>query len=311
MTQTISSVRNETLSKKNNLILIVSLAILLLSGSVIFGWIVLAMAAVAFVSSISVEVLFAKVRKKKLDVTIFVTPLIFTLLLPSTLPLWMVAVGAVFGTFFAKSLFGGSGKNIFNPSIVGALFLLISFPAQMITGWIDPKSGDIVGGATPLNLFNRGLPFNHEIMDFFMGNVPGSVGETFRLGILVLGVLLLLLKVADWRIPLSYIATVFVLMGIGNLVDPDTFGDPLLSLIVGGLLFGAFFVATDPVTAPLTSWGRVIYGFGLGFITVVIRVFGAFQEGVIFAIIIMNAIAPLIDNMTLKDKLNEVEEVTE
>ncbi|MCR3905486.1 MAG: RnfABCDGE type electron transport complex subunit D [Tenericutes bacterium] len=311
MTQTISSVRSETLTKKNNLILIVSLAILLLSGSVIFGWIVLAMAAVAFVSSISVEVLFAKVRKKKLDVTIFVTPLIFTLILPSTLPLWMVAVGAVFGTFFAKSLFGGSGKNIFNPSIVGALFLLISFPAQMITAWFDPKTNDLVGGATPLNLFNRGLDLNHEIIDFFMGNVPGAVGETFRLGILVLGILLLLLKVADWRIPLSYIGTVFVLMGIGHLVFPETFGNPFMSLIIGGLLFGAFFVATDPVTAPLTSWGRVIYGFGLGFLTVVIRVFGAFQEGVIFAIVIMNAIAPLIDNMTLKDKLNEVEEVTE
>lgn len=309
MIQNPSLLLKDALSRKNMGIFSGALLILLGVATYIFGLHVLLLAAVSITVSVAVEFTFAKLRKKEIGTSFLVTPLVFTLMLPPTLPLWIAGVGIAFGTFFGKAIFGGHGKNIFNPSLVGLLFILISFPAFMNTMWLNPVT-DIVSTATPLNTLNRGIPFPYETFDLFFGNVPGTLGETFRIGILVLGFLLILLKVIDWRTPLFYIGSVFVITFLGGLIAPDSFRDPFLSMIVGGLLFGAFFVATDPVTSPINGKGRMIYGIGLGLLTVIIRNFAAFPEGVTFSIILMNAIAPIIDSMTVKSEKLETVEVS-
>lgn len=281
---------------KTMLIFLLSMIPLLAMGIYRYGIHVLWMYLVATGVSGLIEVIFAKVRKKRFDVSILVTPTIFTLLLPPTLPLWIVGVGAGFGTFFAKSIFGGFGKNIFNAAIAGRLFITISFPAYMATMWLDPRA-DVVTTATPLGTLNAGNPFDYKTMDLLLANVPGTVGETFRLGILIIGVILIILKIVNWRIPLAFISSVFIITLIGNVIAPQTFEDPVKSLLVGGLLFAAFFVATDPITSPYTQKGRILFGIGLGIITVVIRNFAAFPEGIMFAIIIMNALAPQLDQV--------------
>ncbi|MBN2300573.1 MAG: RnfABCDGE type electron transport complex subunit D [Acholeplasmataceae bacterium] len=300
MTQSGQTLHADALTQKNLLIFTGFLGILLIAATVIFGWYVLAIAAVSYAVSITIELIFAKIRKKKLDMSWMVTPLVFALLMPPTAPLWMVAIGSGFGIFFGKSIFGGLGKTVFNPALVGVLFVQISFPAFMATMWLDPVT-DIVSAVTPLISLGRGLPFDYSFTDLLFGMIPGTLGETFRLGIIVLGLGLIALKIADWRIPLFFIGSVFLLTWIGHLFDPTTFKDPLLSIFTGGIMFGAFFVATDPVTAPSKSIGKMIYGFGLGFLTVLIRNFAAFPEGVTFSVIIMNAISPLIDNWNNKE----------
>lgn len=286
---------DETLSLRNMLLVTAALFILLVRATQVFGLSVLAIAATSYAAALLVEQAFVRVRKKSLDNSWMVTPLVFTLLLPPATPLWMVAVGSAFGVFFGKAVFGGMGRNIFNPAVVGRLFLTFAFPQHMLTRWLNPVTGDIVSAATPLITLKRNLPFPYSPMELLLGNVPGTLGETFRLGITVLGLLLIALKVADWRIPFGFIGTVYIINLLGGLLSPDKFRDPVLSILTGGLLFGAFFVATDPVTAPLYPKSKLLYGLGLGAITVLIRNFGANNEGVIFAIIIMNAVAPLLD----------------
>lgn len=290
------------LQKRNLLIYTGALGILLVASFIIFGWYVLAITAVSYGAAVAVEVLFAKVRKRPLDPAWFVTPLVFALLMTPTIPLWIVAVGSAFGVFFGKMVFGGYGRNVFNPALVGLLFILISFPAFTAVSWFDPANGwytpgvDAVSAATPLILFNRGQN-TFTILQLLLGVVPGTLGETFRIGILVLGVFLLILKVADFRIPLAFIGTVFAVNGLGLLLGLQGFKDPVMSLFVGGLLFGAFFIATDPVTAPEKNLAKILYGIGIGLFTVIIRNFATFPEGIVFAIIIMNAVGPLLDTI--------------
>ena len=261
---------------------------------------------VSLVFAYIIEYAFAKFRKKEFDQGWMVTPLVFTLLLPPTAPWWMAAIGATFAVFFGKAIFGGTGKTIFNPAAVGYLFLLFAFPSRMLTQWLNPVTNDIVSGATPLNALNRGIDFPWSLQDLMIGNILGSNGETFRIGISILGILLIILKVTDWKVPATYLATVFAINLVGGWLSPEKFRDPLLSLLVGGLLLGAFFMATDPVTAPQYNKSKILYGIGLGAITVIIRNFATFSEGVVFAIIIMNAIAPLIDSMKMNQQKGEV-----
>ena len=309
MDQQIQLKLETTPTKKNLIIFASSLLILLIASAFLFGAYVLAVAAVALLSGGLVELLFAKVRKLELDVSWIISPLVLTLMLPPTIKLWVVAVAAVFGIFFGKAIFGGLGKNIFNPAVVGVLFVTISFPSLITTAeWIHP-SLDSFAGATPLTMINGGGDFTYSFMDLLLGNVPGSIGETFRIGIIVLGIALIILKVVDWRIPLSFLGFFLILTALGYWSSPKDFPDPIYSLFVGGIMFAAFFVATDPVTAPIKPWGRIAYGFGLAFFTFLIRNFATFQEGVIFAIILMNAIAPLIDD--LFDKKQEMIEEKE
>jgi RnfABCDGE-type electron transport complex D subunit len=265
-----------------------------------FGWHALAMIAVSYLCGGIVEVAFAIVRKQEIEEGFLVTGLIFPLVLPPTTPLWIVAVGIVFGIFFGKEVFGGTGRNIFNPALVGRLFITICFP-QIISGsWQTPFS-DAISSATPLNTYK----VTHELTplaDLLFGTTGGSMGEIFRIGILVGGILLLATRVANWRVPVSYLGSVALFSLAGGAISPAAVAPPLQQLLTGGLLFGAFFMATDPITSPLTRGGKYIFGAGLGILTVLIRSLSGYVEGVMFSIVLMNALVPLIDQMVLSFK---------
>ncbi len=294
----------ETLSLRTMLIFTGALGVLLLASTIIFGWYVLAIAAVSYVFSFGVEYGVNKARKKPLDNGWMVTPLVFALLMPPTAPLWMVAIGSTFGTFFGKMLFGGLGKNLFNPALVGVLFITFAFPVLMNTEWLNPVS-NIITSSTPISMLQArgGSLGSYTYTQLLLGNVPGVLGETFRLGILVLGALLIALKVIDWKLTLPLLATVFILNLIGTILLPQSnFKDPIASLLVGGLMFYSVFIVTDPVTAPYHPIAKVLYGIGIGIITVIIRNFATWPEGLIFAVIIMNAVAPMLDTLKINEK---------
>jgi electron transport complex protein RnfD len=217
---------------------------------------------------------------------VVITGLLLALCLPPGLPLWMVAIGAAFAVIFGKCAFGGLGHNIFNPALVGRAFLMASWPVAMTT-WIMPFTYDAVTTATPLGLWkmqNIATPY----MNLALGNVSGCIGETSAIALLIGGIYLIAKRYIDWRTPISFIGTVAVLaFALGQ--------DPLFHILAGGLFLGAFFMATDYVTTPLTRNGRIIFGVGAGIIVVVIRVIGGYPEGVCFSILLMNAFTPLID----------------
>ena len=267
---------------------------------VFFGWYVLAMILTSYVVGGIIEVLFALIRKKEIEEGFLVTGLIFPLILPPTAPLWVVAVGIAFGVFFGKEVFGGTGRNIFNPALVGRIFITIAFPQIMSATWRAPFS-DAITTATPLAVY-RSAQTAVPYLDLLLGQVAGSTGEVFRIGIIAGAVLLMMTRVSSWRITLSYLASVAVFALIGHGLAPQTFAPPLFQLLSGGLLFGAVFMATDPVTSPATKPGKFIFGFGCGIITVVIRTFSGFTEGIMFSIVIMNAFTPLIDNLVVNLK---------
>lgn len=302
-------------TSKNTWIFASTLLVLLIAATTIFGLHVLWLTLVAFAVSILFEYLFAKFRKKPLDAEWMITPLLLVLILPPAIPLWTIGIASFFAILFGKGIFGGSGKYIFTPALVGYVFVLISFPQQMALSYVDPIT-DIVGGATPLWNLNGGVnPFPYSIMELLIGNVPGSIGETFRIGILVLGLALIGLRVTNWRVPFTYLATFFILSAIFFYIFPGyvnargiPYGkDPFVSLFVGSILFGAFFLATDHVVAPSSNKGKIIFGLGLGFLTFMIRNFATFQEGVTFSLLLMAAVSPLIDLKFPEEKV--VEEV--
>lgn len=249
------------------------------------------------------------------DGSALITGILLAFNVPSNLPVWIIIIGALVAIGIGKMTFGGLGNNIFNPALVGRVFLLISFPVQM-TSWPKPLGFttsylDAETGATPLALIKEGLkkgePLSHLMpnlpsnMDMFMGNMGGSMGEIAGAA-LILGLLYMLFKkIITWHIPFSIIATVAIFTGILHLANPEAFAGPLFHILTGGLLLGAIFMATDYVTSPMSNKGMVIYGVGIGVLTVVIRVFGAYPEGVSFAILIMNAFVPLI-NVYVKPK---------
>ncbi len=247
-----------------------------------------------------VEVLNAIIRKKEIEEGFLVTGLIFPLILPPTVPLWVVAVGVMFGTLFGKEIFGGTGRNIFNPALVGRLFVTIAFPEIMTTAFIAPFT-DAVTSATPLVLFKTTQAVTPSL-SLLLGTSAGSMGEIFRIGIILGGLFLMFTRVSNWRIPISYIGTVFVFAVIGNSFLPSRFAPPLFQILTGGLLFGAMFMATDPVTSPYTNTGKVIFGILTGVFTVLIRTFSGYTEGVMFSIVLMNGFAPLIDQMIITIK---------
>ena len=292
-------------SQRKMLIFTGTLGILLLYATFIFGLKVLAIAAVSYAASIIVELGFARFRKRPIDQGWMITPMLIALLLPVSVPIWLPVIASAFGTFFGKAIFGGTGKYLFNPALVGILFVIVAFPAPLNTEWLNPITGAIETQTPLIRLNFTGSIGDNTFTELLMGNTAGLIGETFRLGILILGVFLILVKVIDWRVPVSLIVSFFAISGIGYLISPDNFRDPVISLFVGALLFGAFFLAPDPSTMPKDDRGKFIYGFGIAAITVLIRNFGTFPEGVLFAIVIMNAVAPLIDSYFVKDSEEE------
>lgn len=258
-------------------------------------------------------------RKSTLgDLSAVITGILLAFNLPSNMPLYMIVMGALVAIGVGKMAFGGLGNNPFNPALVGRVFLLISFPAKM-TSWPVPAGLaasyiDAETGATPLNLIGQIAGGNTAAADqlpglgeLFMGNIGGCIGEVSALALLVGLAVLLLSKTITWHIPVSIISTVAVLTGIMWFVNPVLYVNPLYHLLSGGLLLGAIFMATDYVTSPMTPKGMVWYGIGIGLLTVIIRYFGSYPEGMSFAILIMNAVTPLINNWCKPKRFGEVE----
>ena len=248
-----------------------------------------------------IEKFILKVPSTICDGSAIVTGLLLAFNVPATVSMmWIVIIGALVAIGVGKMSFGGLGKNPFNPALVGRVFLLISFPVQMTT-WpvvdgIFPMSFDVATGATPLGAFKEGaLPEGVTFMDAFFGHIGGSLGEVSAIAILLGAAYLCWRKIITWHIPVTFIGTAFVFSGILWLVNPEAYMDPVMTILTGGIMLGACFMATDMVTSPMTTKGKILFGFGIGVITVVIRLWGAYPEGVSFAILIMNALTPLIN----------------
>jgi len=257
-------------------------------------------------------------RNTVLDGSAILTGLLLGFNLPSNLPIWIIIIGAIFAIGFAKMPFGGLGNNLFNPALVGRAALLVAFPAQMTT-W--PKVGqlgsylDAETGATPLAIMKDAIKSGDasvldrlpDAMSLFLGNHPdgaGAMGEICALALLLGLAYMLWKKIITWHIPVSIICTVFVCAGLLHLANP-VYADPLSVIFSGGLMLGAIFMATDYVTSPMTAKGQLIYGVCIGLLTVVIRNWGAYPEGMSFAILIMNAFTPLINNYVKPKRFGE------
>jgi electron transport complex protein RnfD len=283
-------------------------------GVLVFGvealWVVLT----CMVGCVISEALFQKIAGKEIrvrDCSALVTGMLLGLNLPSGIPLWIAVVGAGIAIGIGKEVFGGLGQNPFNPALIGRVVLLISWPLQMTT-WPTPLPWgiDAKTSATPLGVLKEKGPegifeYFKEIgafaeksdlyLDLFLGNIGGCIGEVSCLALLIGGFYLLYKGHITWHTPLSYIGTVFLLTSVFWLKDPQTYIDPLFHILSGGLMLGAFFMATDMVTSPITPKGKLIFGAGCGILTVIIRLFGGYPEGVSFAILLMNGLTPLID----------------
>lgn len=240
------------------------------------------------------------------DGSAILTGILLSMNLPATLPFWIVIIGALIAIGVAKMSFGGLGQNPFNPALVGRVFLLISFPVQMTTWPQNLRATDAISGATPLSLIKEGLKSGEsasEMMkklpdygDLLLGNIGGSLGEISALLLLIGFAFLLIRKVITWHIPVSVIGSVFIFTGIIWLINPEQNIDPLYHILTGGVMLGAIYMATDMVTSPMSKTGQIIFGIGIGIITVCIRLWGAYPEGISFAILVMNAFTPLINN---------------
>ena len=270
-----------------------------------YGWSELLVLGVSVASCILLEYLITKYLLKKsctvCDWSAAVTGVLLALNLPSSTPWWVVFIGAVVAVGVAKMTFGGLGQNLFNPALVGRVFLLISFPTYM-TDWAKPDgfigNFDAFTGATPLGIAKEGGVAAIESMDYMdmlFCNIGGSAGELSALALLAGFVYLLVRRVIRPYITLSILATVAVFSGIFWVINPAEFTDPLFNLLTGGLLLGSIFMATDYVTSPMSNLGGIVFGIGIGVITMLIRYFGAYPEGVSFAILIMNSVVPLLN----------------
>ncbi len=257
-----------------------------------------------------------KALRLSLDGSAVITGVLLAMNLPAQSPWWMVMIGALVAMALGKHLFGGLGQNIFNPALVARVFLLLAFPAQM-TNWTKAQginefaNLDAVTAATPLGIIKADgikalgtwmAESGTNLWSMLMGNTAGSLGETSALLLLLGGLFLIFKGYIKWYVPVSFIATVFVLTGLMWLIKPDDYASPVLHILSAGLFLGAFFMATDMVTTPVSAKGMVVFGIGCGLITAVIRLFGAFPEGVSFAILIMNGLTPLIDRYTQPKK---------
>ncbi len=282
---------------------------------VFYGWKELLVLGVSVASCILLEWLITRYMLKKAssigDLSAVVTGVLLALNLPATTPWWVVFIGAVVAIGVAKMTFGGLGQNVFNPAIAGRVFLLVSFPTYM-THWEAPQGlfgADAVTGATPLGQVKEGLLAGTPLSEIFQGdylhmlfaNIGGSAGELSALALLAGFVYLLVRKVIKPHITLSIWGTVALVSLIFWLVAPERFTDPLFNLLTGGMILGSCFMATDYVTSPMSVMGGIIYGIGIGFITMMIRYFGSYPEGMSFAILIMNAVVPLL-NMAFHQK---------
>lgn len=305
---------------------VIALAPALLATIWFFGWAALLVTSVSVISCVIFEYLIQKFILKKepsiKDGSAIVTGLLLAFCLPTNLPLGLVILGSLVAIGVGKMTFGGLGNNPFNPALVGRVFLFLSFPVQMTT-WPVPKGfntsfSDAITGATPLSVLNENydkMPVDKIMNDpglsmpgysqLFWGEMGGSLGEIAAFALILGLAYMLIRKIITWHIPVSILLTVAVFTGILWLANPEANADPLYHLMTGGLLLGAIYMATDYVSSPMSKKGMIIYGVGIGIITVLIRRFGAYPEGVQFAILIMNAFTPLINNYIKPSRFGE------
>ena len=300
--------------RKNMLLVILALMPAYVVSVIEFGWGALITAAISVAACVLTEWLISRFLLKEQkqtigDLSAVLTGLLLAFNLPSSLDWWIVLIGAVVAIGVGKMSFGGLGQNPFNPALVGRVFLLISFPAQMTT-WPVPQGFatsylDAETGATPLyylkhiaktgdTSFVEQLP---ALRDAFFGVMGGSLGEVSALALIIGGLILICCRVITWHIPVSIIATVALFAWIGTPEGMESSQYVAYELLSGGLMLGAFFMATDYVTSPMSAWGKIIFGIGIGFIMMVIRTWGAYPEGMSFAILIMNACVPLLNKI--------------
>lgn len=275
----------------------------------------------AVVACVAFEYIIQKYILKKTpqiaDGSAVITGVLLAFNLPASIPSWMIIVGALVAIGIAKMPYGGLGNNPFNPALVARVFMLISFPVQM-TSWpaIGTASVDAVTTATPLAILKEGIKNGQPVieilkglpsnLDLFMGNMSGSLGEISVLALLIGGIFMLIRKIITWHIPVSVLASAAIFSGIFWLIDPAKFADPIFQLLSGGLILGAFFMATDMVTSPMNPRAQLIFGAGIGVLTILIRFWGAYPEGVSFAILIMNALVPLLNRFIKPKRFGEL-----
>ena len=259
------------------------------AGCIIFGLRALAVLAITVASCVAFEALFNLAAKKPIpvgDLSAAVTGLLLALNLPANIPLWQCVIGALFAMVVVKGLFGGLGANPVNPAITARVFMLVAF-------------GTMAKAAFPVDAVSSATPLASEeatsLMDLFLGNHGGAIGETCAAALLLGGIYLIVRRVITWHIPVAFIGTVFLTSFLMESMDPMA---GLAAVLSGGLLIGAIFMATDYVTSPATPWGKIIFGLGAGLITFLIRYFGVYPEGVSFAILFMNIITPYISSWT-------------
>lgn len=294
-------------SQKMMRTVILSLIPIVIFAIYINGLRVLLLLALVLLAGSLMEYLWEKKQGNKASEAIFVTCILYTLTLPASIPYWIAIIGILFGVFFGKLVFGGFGKNIFNPALVGRAFIYVNFPEPLTIWWNEAATGfpgglgtymtntiDVISKATPMITFKN---YNEviEIKDLFLGFVPGSIGETSKILIIIAAVYLLHKKAASWKIMagslIGFIATSSILYFFTDL----NVTNPLYGMLLGGFLFGTVFMATDPVSAAKTETGKWIYGIIIGLVTVLIRGLSLFNGGMMFAVLIGNTFAPIID----------------
>jgi Na+-translocating ferredoxin:NAD+ oxidoreductase subunit D len=286
-----------------------------------FGFQAIVLILVAIVSCVITEAAIQKFRKKPVTVydgSAILTGILLGFNVPANVPWWIVVLGSVFAIAIAKQAFGGLGFNIFNPALIGRAFMVASWPVEMTSNayWTQPGTGktmDAISSATPLNLVKTAFKNNADTdtvrvlsesgisyWDLFVGNVSGCIGETSFLALLIGVIILIILGYVNWRVPLFYIGTVFVLTYLMGY-------DPVFHILAGGLALGAFYMATDMVTSPISNKGNIIFAVGLGLFTVAIRIYGGYPEGVSYSILLMNCAVPLINKYTVPKKFGFVQ----
>ena len=282
----------------------------------VFGLDALRVTAIAVVACLAFEYLIQKYLIKQkptiTDGSALITGILLAFNVPSNLPWWIIIIGSLAAIGIGKLSFGGLGSNVFNPALVGRVFLLISFPVQMTSWPVNARSGiDAVTAATPLSIIKEGISNGTSISEIstqlpstiqmLFGEIGGSLGEISALLLILGGLYMIWKKVITWHIPVSIIGTIVVVAGIFWLVNPEVYINPVYHVLTGGLMLGAIFMATDMVSSPMNPKAQIIYGIGIGIITVSIRMFGSYPEGISFAILIMNALTPLL-NLYIKPK---------
>ena len=306
-------IHSDRTSKKLMYDVLIALIPAFLVSLYLFGISALVLTSVAVASCLLFEYLIQKYLLKTevttSDGSALLTGILLAFNLPASLPIWMVVVGSLVAIGVAKLSFGGLGNNIFNPALVGRVFLLVSFPVQMTT-WPLPVENmttlaDATTGATTLGIIKEELMYGSTMSvisskipstaDLLLGISGGSIGEMSALALLLGGMYMLARRVITWHIPVTVLLSLGAFTGIFWLIDPEQYANPVIHLLAGGAILGAFYMATDLVTSPMTKKGMVIFAIGIGVITAVIRLFGAYPEGISFAILIMNAFVPLID----------------